>query len=273
MKRLVLKVRNSARQYVRVYLSSVAGYELWSTSVAGKAVKPATDGQAVMIPLKKESRPGARQAAFVVELVWVDAPQPAMTVRGQLDFELPKLDLPINQLFVSVYLPSEYRYGEFTGDLLECRKFSVSPPSSAAAEIPVLPGSMMPGSMIMSQSQAAYQPMSFLDNDSDDICFGAAPPPPPQQQQLAMKRQESIEQLEIQQSYAPMKSAAVHKKGKQQFGAAGRGKAGVVPVQIEMVTAGRLFMFERLLLTPDEESLHASVPYKRKSDGAIQAHV
>ncbi len=47
---LGLQVRNSARQYIRVYLSGAAGAaELWSTSVAGKPVKPANDGQVRLI--------------------------------------------------------------------------------------------------------------------------------------------------------------------------------------------------------------------------------
>ena len=53
------------------------------------------------------------------EIVWVDeagkgSNEGAMVSRGHLDFLFPKVDLPLNVVLMSVWVPSSFRYGEFT---------------------------------------------------------------------------------------------------------------------------------------------------------------
>lgn len=51
---------------------------------------------------------------------------------GTLDIQFSHCDIPINQLFVSVYVPDNYKYGEFTG-MREVQYWSGTPPTSVAA--------------------------------------------------------------------------------------------------------------------------------------------
>jgi len=48
--------------------------------------------------------------------------------RGQLSLEFPFCDIPINQLFVQVYLPLTFIYGEFSG-MREVKYFSTNIPT------------------------------------------------------------------------------------------------------------------------------------------------
>jgi hypothetical protein len=50
------------------------------------------------------------------------------------------------------------------------------------------------------------------------------------------------------------------------MGGAPRARAGVVPVKVDMVTSGREFRFERLLLEPEEPAIRVSVPYRRRPE-------
>lgn len=38
-----------------------------------------------------------------------------MSLQGTLNFTFPSCDIPINQLFVSVYVPNGFKYMEFIG--------------------------------------------------------------------------------------------------------------------------------------------------------------
>jgi len=59
-----------------------------------------------------------------------------MSGRGRLQFELPRLDIPINQLFVTINVPQNFRYSEWEGDMkeLENRQFASVPPTSSTAQ-------------------------------------------------------------------------------------------------------------------------------------------
>jgi len=113
--RLLLKVRNTQQQYVRI--SVARGHEIWSTTVQGKAVKPAQDDKGlVMIPLEKQSSKAARDTSANCEVEFIyTVKNDALTNRGNVVADVPFCDIPINQLFVEVWLPNEYKYGEFTG--------------------------------------------------------------------------------------------------------------------------------------------------------------
>lgn len=145
--KIVAQVRNTQRQFLRV--ETPKGSEVWSTVVAGKPVKPAMDKDArLMIPLNKSSFVGAEGEAnkpseFCVEFVYLQRPDgpddnennlAAMQTRGSLAYLCPKLDIPINHLLVSLYVPANYRYAEFEseGNLKETKRFSTSVPSATS---------------------------------------------------------------------------------------------------------------------------------------------
>src|SRR5688572_20030621 len=114
MVRMILSVRNTQRQYLRVSLPSKDA-NVWTTLVAGSAVKPAVDESGrVMIPLQKSKTDSTDNTSFTVEFIY-NMKQEPMKRRGQLNIQLPSCDIPINHLFINVFLPSNFKYSEFTG--------------------------------------------------------------------------------------------------------------------------------------------------------------
>jgi hypothetical protein len=116
MTKVALHVRNTQRQFVRI--SIPVKFDIWSAAMAGAPVKPAMDENGlVMVPLQKSSakEEGAdRQTTFAVELVYVSV-IPPLSNEGDLHLKFPYCDIPINQLLVEVYLPSNFSFQTFTG--------------------------------------------------------------------------------------------------------------------------------------------------------------
>jgi hypothetical protein len=121
--KIKLTIRNTQKQYVRIKLP--VPYDIWSTSVAGTSVKPARDEEGrIMIPLEKSSGESASKEKFDVELVYIETEDREVGNRGNLSLTFASIDLPVNTLCVSVFLPSEYEFGRFIGDLKEVRQFT-----------------------------------------------------------------------------------------------------------------------------------------------------
>ena len=109
------QVRNNVKQFLRLSLPQEA--TLWSTFVAGKPVKPAKDKEGnVLIPLEKSQLQGENLTGFPVEIVYLDKGS-KMNFWGDLHFTLPKTDIPISEFYWSLYLPFDYYYSGFKGDV------------------------------------------------------------------------------------------------------------------------------------------------------------
>jgi hypothetical protein len=101
----------------------------------GNPVKPAADKDgSIMIPLIKSRAGGTESQVFQVEIVYLtQLDGGAMRGRGRLALNVcPKVDIPINQLYVTLCLPANFRYGEFDGDIKEVRYFTSQPPYRAS---------------------------------------------------------------------------------------------------------------------------------------------
>jgi len=157
--RILLQVRNTQRQYVRI--SVAKEFEVWTTIVAGSAVKPAMDENGlVMIPLKKSSKAAkSKDTAFQVEFIYmIKNTALNQSNRGNLAIEFPFCDMPINQLFCNVFLPIEYNYGEF-GGMREVPYWSRSPPAAQSPQSQLRP---------MAQMQQQMQPQMYNNPNYDD---------------------------------------------------------------------------------------------------------
>lgn len=123
-----LQVRNTQTQFLRLALPE--GAVVWSTIVAGNAVKPArdTDNDQLMIPLLKSSANNA-DASFTAEVVFLQTLPKGMEKRGSGKLALtlaPVVDIPISSLLVSLYLPYGFEYGAFScPNVREVSNFSV----------------------------------------------------------------------------------------------------------------------------------------------------
>lgn len=105
MTRVRYAVRNNRNQFLR--LAMPEGAEVWSASVAGRAVKVAKGEGGLLVPLvRSDASAGGALSAFAVELVYVENGSPLGTA-GTARAELPRVDAPTSQLQWTVYFPED----------------------------------------------------------------------------------------------------------------------------------------------------------------------
>jgi hypothetical protein len=116
------QVRNNVKQFIHFSLPKTA--TLWSVFVAGKPVKPAKDKNAnMLVPLEKSQLSGESLSQFPVEIVYLDQGS-KMGLIGGIKFRLPQTDIPISRLNWSVYLPYDFAYFNFGGDVKQAKERS-----------------------------------------------------------------------------------------------------------------------------------------------------
>jgi hypothetical protein len=99
-------VRNNQRNFLKITLPP--GAMLWSTSLAGKTVRPgqSPDGS-LLLPLDK-SRAGEEAPEFAVEVVYLSRGT-AWNDKGEFKLALPALDLPVSRTGLLVYHPPLFK--------------------------------------------------------------------------------------------------------------------------------------------------------------------
>jgi hypothetical protein len=116
----VYQVRNNVKQFIHLVLPKSA--TLWSALVSGKPVKPAKDKTgSILIPLEKSQLQGETLTQFPVEIVYLDKTA-KMGMLGSLRLNLPQTDIPTSSLNWSVYLPLDYLYFNFGGDVQQAKE-------------------------------------------------------------------------------------------------------------------------------------------------------
>ncbi len=120
--RALYNVRNNRNQFLRLALPE--GADLWSASVAGRSVQPARDDDGrILLPLVRSG--GGGMSAFPVEIVYAEeGTKPNERGTGTAKVNLPSCSEPIMHLMVSLYVPDEGRYDEFSGTLRSVEKFT-----------------------------------------------------------------------------------------------------------------------------------------------------
>jgi len=225
--KVVAKVRNTQQQFLRLVTPKDSC--IWSTFVSGAPVKPARDKEgAVMVPLKKSSKAdqGAEQS-FTLEILYFQETK-AMEEHGKLSYNLPTLDLPVNHLFVSIYLPKDHTYEKFTGGVKTTPYFSTTAPESVSTQ-EFGQRQAMPQQQMQMQSNAQV----LRRNDSMNMAY---------------------EDLDEQEYVVPVKDT-------WSYGGKNRA-AGVLPVKVEIPRDGNLHRFEQLLVGMNSK-LALSVEYTK----------
>ncbi|MCU0665588.1 MAG: hypothetical protein MUF05_00600 [Candidatus Omnitrophica bacterium] len=111
----VFQIRNNVKQFIHLNLPKNA--VLWSAFVSGRPAKPAKDKNGdILVPLEKSQLSGDSLTQFPVEIVYLDSAS-KVGFFGNFKLHLPKTDIPISSLFWSLYLPKDYRYFAFGGDV------------------------------------------------------------------------------------------------------------------------------------------------------------
>eukprot|EP00698_Gefionella_okellyi_P024692 TRINITY_DN8780_c0_g1_i2.p1 TRINITY_DN8780_c0_g1~~TRINITY_DN8780_c0_g1_i2.p1 ORF type:complete len:669 (-),score=121.52 TRINITY_DN8780_c0_g1_i2:42-2048(-) len=124
--RCVLKVRNTQRQYLRMELPNES-CTVWSVLVGGSAVKPSTDHDGkILVPLEKSGSHGGDNS-FYAEIVFLMT-IPPLGSKGKLVIPFPVFDIPISYLFVSIWHPDGYKFGEWEHPFTQVKTGSFSKP-------------------------------------------------------------------------------------------------------------------------------------------------
>lgn len=113
--RAVYLVRNNMKQFLKVKLPKDSS--VWSTYVGGKPVKPGKDDKGrILVPLENSSKGPGEMTSFAVEIVYLTR-IPEMKKKGKADLYLLEADLPVSHLQWSLYLPKDFKYKKFDGNV------------------------------------------------------------------------------------------------------------------------------------------------------------
>lgn len=115
-------MRNLWNQFLKLQLSE--DMSIWSVYVDGKREKPSKDSDGkILIPLVRSKREGEGGSLrpFDVELIYTE-PIKKFTIFGKRKHVFPTLDVLISTLEWNLYLPENYSYIHFSGDLKRIRE-------------------------------------------------------------------------------------------------------------------------------------------------------
>lgn len=124
-----LAVRNNQRSFLALTLPG--GATLWSVAVDGRPVRPGTGPKgSVLVPLPKR-RGGADAARVIVGLMYADQAA-AWGPSGDWRLTLPAIDLPVQQMGLTVKHSPRYRLTPMPSDF---HVQAIEPPLSAALQL------------------------------------------------------------------------------------------------------------------------------------------
>lgn len=205
-----------------IKLSLPAKAELWSCFVAGKPVKPAKNKAGkILIPLEKSQRLGEALTQFPVEVVYLTK-NSKLKILGKLNLNLPITDIPASELLWSLYLPDKFQYFKFDGDVAVLEK--------TTRRSWGLSKSIVSGGM--------YSKEKTLDVRSD----------------RKSRMNDKLNQIASFSTQVEMEGDVLEAVGAAQ-------SRGVLPIKINISGRGKLYRFNKLLVT--DESPWVSAFYFR----------
>ena len=227
----VYQVRNNLQQFVTLTLPEST--EVWSTFVSGRPVKP-TKGEKprqILVQLERSSSGQDNVRPFPVEVVYFTKGQ-KFDKGGKLDVFLPKSDIPTSELFWSCWMPDEYKYSDFKGNVKEWKPPPPPPPASQG------------------QAQAGGYQAEYGEDLSGVVNVPAA---------TTTTRMRAAKELESNvQQIAPQ--VQMERDARQMFAKQGRAE-GVFPVKVQIPERGKFYRFTKLLVTDEVPELVAK--YKK----------
>jgi len=113
--RVVYTMRNTGKQFLEVNLPHEA--EIWSLYVDGKREIPSKNKEGkFMIPLVRSKMHGEEIASFEVDILYYYKNN-SLPILGSKTLQFPKVDVVISKMLWSCYLPLEYKYVHFGGNV------------------------------------------------------------------------------------------------------------------------------------------------------------
>ncbi len=133
--RILYFIRNNDRQFLTLTLPENS--RIWQAFLNGKPVKPAQkDTGEILIPMKKSASQGGELQSFSIEIGYITEVT-KLTLKGDILNQLPAIDIPINYLKWSLYLPEYYEYSRFEGLLKQVQQFSDTTQKEAKMQIDI----------------------------------------------------------------------------------------------------------------------------------------
>ncbi|EFC40251.1 predicted protein [Naegleria gruberi] len=296
---VAMKVKNSSQNYARVQLVPPGvKYSLFSTSVKSEIVRPAIDKEGnILVPLKR----GTSDMIFSVELFYTVPVSELMKDSGRLEVVLPKFNIPTNKSYYVVNLPDNYNYGEFEGSMKEVNSFDTTPTvksliSTEASSAHSLGGYNISNSIRpqakqqLQQQQPMMQMMSNVYMPQSNVY---SPPPQMQYQQQARnisrnrssspgffeEDERAYSDDELAYSDEDEDDSASDSGSEDGFGGASSSNitsngpsgmvTGVMPVKLQAISTGRPFLFQKMLISENEDHLKLSVEYKKQIESVL----
>lgn len=113
--RVIYTMRNTGKQFLELSLPEEA--EIWSLYVDGQREIPSKNKEGkFMIPLVRSKTSGENIASFDVEVLYYYKNN-SLPLIGSKNLQFPKADVVISKMLWSCYLPLEYRYLHFGGNV------------------------------------------------------------------------------------------------------------------------------------------------------------
>ena len=107
-----LAVRNNQRSFLKITLP--AGASVWSSSVAGRAIRAGQSPDGGLLFALPKNRAGEQAPVFAVEVLYLVRASP-WELKGKMALTLPAVDLPVSRSAVMLYYPPTYRVTPVTG--------------------------------------------------------------------------------------------------------------------------------------------------------------
>lgn len=241
--RLLFTVRNMWKQFLKLKLPE--GARIWSVFVDGKREKASQDAEGrILIPLARSQRNGGELQPFTVELIYTEPAKPLSPAGGRA-LRFPAADLLINRLQWDVFLPVDFRFPFFQGDLK--REPVAQAPAvafSSTESFLNLPAAPPRG--------AEYDEEAERDDGEDykdkEVAFEAPA-------ELAKK---ALPQPEVQASMAQLQApppvmAKARISRQSKIADQLMGSAGLMSVQVNVPFYGCQVRFSKAIVDPDEK--------------------
>jgi hypothetical protein len=202
------RIKNKQKQYLTLSLPD--DVDIWSTFVNNKPVKPArTEDGKILVPLEKHHN---REYSFPVEIIYL-AKISALNTAGKFTMVQPKLDIPLTNIAWRTYLPKEFSYFGFKGNMelaKEDKPVSVLPQSYSYSK-----------DLSEKENIDAGKSGRRLAREQDEDFFDNI------EQQVTVYNQQILQSGQRKRTF----------KGKQE---------GVLPILAAVPTGGKLITFNKL---------------------------
>lgn len=233
--RALFSVANNARQFMKLELPE--NTTIWSTYVSGRPVKPAVDEDGtVLIPLDRSERSGSGNgglSSFDVEVIYYTETKDLSSVFGRRGFTAPLVNMKVDELVWTLYLPEKYVYKN-TGDDMDYYGGPGPTPIREDKEYGLVGGGAM-RSMEEAPSIYIEEDMDYYNGEGEWVADESMPAGVPESQVYMEKN--------------------IYTEGLESLGGeTGRGMKGVLPVRFDIPFTGHSMSYRKVIVNPDDVS-------------------